>query len=91
MHKPEVFITLDQFKVLAARITAKNDFIIDFIERQKKMFSELAQPDVLLVLDDVLKFLRQPSDSFFASCKQDMQAPLVHQPTQVELFGEEFC
>lgn len=90
----DVFITLDQFKVLASRIKAKESYLSDSLEKLL-LNDTLDSTQCSLRLRDKLctlfEDMKRPADSFFAVCKMDMQNPLVHQPTQMELFGEDLC
>lgn len=94
MSRPEVFITLDQFKVLAARITAKENYIREKLEILLLKDTLDSTQCSLRLRDKLCKIfedLKRPADSFFAVCKVDMQQPEKPQPTQMELFGKEFC
>lgn len=89
------FMTLDEFKVLAARITAKQEYLLRIVAKHKvdvsKASNELYNGVCLnAILNEIENALKKPADFYFseADFKENTQ---TLQTTQLNLFGEEFC
>lgn len=87
------FLTIDEFKALAARITAKQKYLER--EFEKILFKDSCDSAncTLKFRDNLCDFyesLKRPADFYFseADFKENTQ---TLQTTQLNLFGEEFC
>lgn len=92
--QPEIYITLDQFKVLASRIKAKENWLRHIIDKYKPDSSDpcvVNDSYLNAVFAELLGALDKPADFFVLSSDVDMSRPSVVMPSQLDLFGEEFC
>lgn len=94
---PEIYITLDQFKVLASRIKAKENFIKSKVESWQKFCHDYVESFGYgydwseARFSELLDMLSKPADFYVLSSDVDMSEPSVVKPSQLDLFGEEFC
>lgn len=88
--KSNVFITLEQFKAFAARVQAKNDWLRRILDKYALEPNDVVSGAFVLALFDELRdSIDKPSD-FYVS-QLDMSKPLNPEPTQLTLFGKEYC
>lgn len=94
---PETYITLDQFKVLASRIKAKENFIKSKVESWQKLCQGYAEDFgdgydwSEARFSELLDMLSKPADFYVLCSHVDMSDPYAVKPSQLDLFGEEFC
>lgn len=92
MPNKDVFITLEQFKALASRIQAKENYLRESLEKLL-LNDTLDSTQCSLRLRDKLftlyEDMKRPADCFLGG--YEMSNPSRPAPSQLDLFGEEFC